>query len=232
VLDESAYDYNLQYGEYRIVIKPKSNVVGGPLFSVGIRIDGTVQNTIFTNYEMPSGRGSGDSLVFYYQVEPVSSIYPANGQPTANPQPTFTWDGLGLTADSYQFQLDRYYDFRSPIFSVTGLTPPQYHIPYSLGADSVFYWRIRPFTGGIPGNYTRTFAAYLLNYLCGDANGDASADIADAVYLIAYIFRGGPAPSPLAAGDANCEGTVDIADAVYLISYIFRGGPAPCEGCK
>jgi len=69
-------------------------------------------------------------------------------------------------------------------------------------------------------------------YVCGDANGDAAVDISDAVYLIAYIFSGGPAPNPLAAGDANCDAAVDISDAVYLIGYIFSGGPAPCNSCK
>jgi hypothetical protein len=69
-------------------------------------------------------------------------------------------------------------------------------------------------------------------YVCGDASGDASIDISDAVYLIAYIFSGGPAPYPLPAGDANCDSAVDISDAVYLIAYIFSGGPAPCAGCK
>lgn len=69
-------------------------------------------------------------------------------------------------------------------------------------------------------------------YLCGDGNDDAVVDIADAVYLINYIFRGGPAPNPLASGDGNCDSVVDIADAVYLISYIFRGGPQPYAGCK
>jgi hypothetical protein len=232
VLDESAYDYNLQYGEYRVVIASRANVPGDAAFNTGIRIDGTEQNTIFQQYAVPAG---GDSLVFYYQVEPIPSIYPANGHPTANPQPTFTWSGLvskGLAADSYEFQLDRYYDFRSPIFSVTGLTSPQYHIPHSLGADSVFYWRFRPVTGGTPGAYSRTFAAYLLNYLCGDANADAAVDISDAVYLIAYIFSGGSAPSPLLAGDANCDKAVDISDVVYLIAYIFSGGQAPCTTCK
>jgi hypothetical protein len=66
---------------------------------------------------------------------------------------------------------------------------------------------------------------------CGDANADATVDIADAVYLIAYIFSGGSAPSPLLAGDANCDSTVDISDAVYLIGYTLGGGPAPCAGC-
>jgi hypothetical protein len=70
------------------------------------------------------------------------------------------------------------------------------------------------------------------DYVCGDANADASVDISDAVYLIAYIFSGGSAPSPLIAGDASCDSAVDISDAVYLIAYIFSGGSAPCTGCK
>jgi hypothetical protein len=69
------------------------------------------------------------------------------------------------------------------------------------------------------------------SYVCGDANGDATADISDVVYLIAYIFSGGPPPNPLAAGNANCDSGIDISDAVYLIAYIFSGGPAPCAGC-
>jgi hypothetical protein len=62
----------------------------------------------------------------------------------------------------------------------------------------------------------------------GDANGDKTVNISDAVYLINYIFKSGPAPDPLEAGDANCDGNVNIADAVYLITYIFNGGPPPC----
>ena len=70
------------------------------------------------------------------------------------------------------------------------------------------------------------------DYACGDANRDGPVDISDAVYLIAYIFSGGAAPSPLLAGDANCDSAVDISDAVYLIAYIFSGGAPPCAGCK
>jgi M6 family metalloprotease-like protein len=66
------------------------------------------------------------------------------------------------------------------------------------------------------------------DYICGDASRDGSVDISDVVYLIAYIFSGGSAPSPLLAGDANHEGSVDISDVVYLIAYIFSGGSAPC----
>jgi len=66
---------------------------------------------------------------------------------------------------------------------------------------------------------------------CGDANSDGSIDISDVVYLIKYIFSGGPAPNPLSYGDANCDSAIDISDAAYLISYIFSGGSAPCAGC-
>ena len=69
-------------------------------------------------------------------------------------------------------------------------------------------------------------------YLCGDANNDAAVNIGDAVFIISYAFRDGPAPNPLIAAEANCDGAVNIGDAVYIISYAFRGGPAPCEGCK
>jgi hypothetical protein len=69
------------------------------------------------------------------------------------------------------------------------------------------------------------------SYVCGDANGDGFVDISDAVCLIAYIFSGGSAPSPLLAGDANCDAAVDISDVVYLIAYIFSGGQPPCAGC-
>lgn len=73
--------------------------------------------------------------------------------------------------------------------------------------------------------------------MCGDANssgGDPAVDIDDVVYLINYVFAGGPEPLPLEAGDANCAGDppIDIDDIVYLINYIFAGGPEPCAECK
>lgn len=67
--------------------------------------------------------------------------------------------------------------------------------------------------------------------MCGDANGDETINIADAVYIIDYVFRGGPPPDPLCVGDANGDGSVNVADAVHLINYIFKGGPAPVEDC-
>jgi len=68
----------------------------------------------------------------------------------------------------------------------------------------------------------------MLPYVCGDANGDEEINVADAVYMINYVFKGGSAPDPLESGDANCDGDDNVADAVYVINYVFKGGQAPC----
>jgi hypothetical protein len=66
-------------------------------------------------------------------------------------------------------------------------------------------------------------------FIYGDANGDGEVTVSDAVYLINYLYKGGPAPDPMDAGDADCDGDVDISDVIYIINYLFKGGPPP--GC-
>ncbi len=68
------------------------------------------------------------------------------------------------------------------------------------------------------------------SYMSGDPNADLIVNVSDAVYLVMYVFSGGPAPVPMESGDADCNAIVNISDAVYLITYIFSGGPAPCGG--
>jgi len=75
--------------------------------------------------------------------------------------------------------------------------------------------------------------AFVCDCLPGDANGDGQVNVGDAVYIISYVFKGGPAPTPYAAcsGDANGDCQCNVGDAVYTISYVFKGGPPPvsCE---
>ena len=70
-----------------------------------------------------------------------------------------------------------------------------------------------------------------VSYICGDADGSGTVDVDDVVYMINYVFAGGPAPDPLIVGDVDCSGDVDVDDVVYLIAYIFSGGPEPCADC-
>jgi hypothetical protein len=71
-----------------------------------------------------------------------------------------------------------------------------------------------------------------LNYVYGDANGDGAVTAGDVVYLIGYLYRGGPAPNPYEAGDPSGNCAVDAGDVVYLISYLYRNGEEPLEGCS
>ncbi|MEZ5359802.1 MAG: LamG-like jellyroll fold domain-containing protein [Candidatus Zixiibacteriota bacterium] len=75
------------------------------------------------------------------------------------------------------------------------------------------------------------FTSKLGRYVAGDANGDGTFNIGDAVYMVNYIFNGGPAPVNLDAGDANGDCSLNIGDPVYMINYIFKGGPPPQCGC-
>ncbi len=63
----------------------------------------------------------------------------------------------------------------------------------------------------------------------GDVNGDGIINVGDVVYLVSYLYKGGPAPDPSWVGDANSDGIVNIGDVVYLVSYLYRGGPPPCS---
>jgi len=77
-----------------------------------------------------------------------------------------------------------------------------------------------------PAGYSYELGEHV-EFVRGDANGDAVIDIGDAVYLLNYLFKGGNAPDPLLAGDANCDSDVDLEDVIYLLNYLFKGGPQP-----
>ena len=65
----------------------------------------------------------------------------------------------------------------------------------------------------------------------GNSNGDLAINILDITYVIAYLYKGGPAPTPymLCSGDPTCNCGVNILDITYLIAYLYKGGPAPCD---
>lgn len=61
----------------------------------------------------------------------------------------------------------------------------------------------------------------------GDVNGNGQANILDVIYLIDFLYKGGPAPTPypIFSGDLNCDCKVDILDVVRSILYLYK-----CKG--
>ncbi len=251
LLDERTMDYNLQYGEYTITyyLEPDASDSSGeePTYAGAIGIDGSQQATIFINYDNSGVAAKADtiyqadSLVFYYTVEEESSIQPPNGYPVVISRPVFDWSmqvsQLPPDDYTYHFQLDRYYDFRAPLFDSVGLIDPEFQPMYSLGNDSVYYWHYRVYDGTEWSEYSRTFAVLVTDLCClystGNVNSDPNGeiDINDAVYLIGYLLQGFPRPAVNAecnvAGNVNGDDSIDISDAVYLVNYVLKGGPLP-----
>lgn len=83
---------------------------------------------------------------------------------------------------------------------------------------------------GTPSSFTLTIgdddAPPLIDFVRGDTNADGAIGIADAIFLLTYLFSGGSA-SCLNALDANDDDGTDVADAISLLTYLFGGGAAP-----
>ncbi len=238
-LDDRTMDYNLEYGEYVIVADMEPEASDEGTMSIAIGINGSQQAISFLNYNASGNiKTLVDSLVFYYTVEEISSIQPPNGMPTDRSRPLFEWDRQVDTIaniEEYQIQLDRYYDFRNPIFDITGLLLPEYQPEVPLGNDSVFYWRYKYNDGNSWSDYSRTFAVYITGVCCfgftGNVNGDTQGvlDMSDITFLVDYLFLGGPHPPCSDASNVNGdpEGEINIIDLAFLVRYVFDGGAPP-----
>lgn len=71
-------------------------------------------------------------------------------------------------------------------------------------------------------------------FVRGDANESGDREIADAVFVLSFLFVGGRAPSCEKSADINGDEEVELSDAVYLLAFLFLGGlepPAPFPEC-
>jgi len=96
-------------------------------------------------------------------------------------------------------------------------------IPYKTSSESCRVKISDALSGYVYGESEHDFTIYLP----GDQNLDCIVDLGDVLYLIAYLYKNGPAPYPFVAGDVNCDGTIDLADVLYLIAYLYKNGPPP-----
>ncbi|MEM7261466.1 MAG: proprotein convertase P-domain-containing protein [Planctomycetota bacterium] len=67
------------------------------------------------------------------------------------------------------------------------------------------------------------------SFVRGDANDDATINVADGVFILTHLLIGGPEGNCPAALDVNGDGSRDISDVVALFAYSFSGGAPPAE---
>jgi len=89
------------------------------------------------------------------------------------------------------------------------------------------YWKVKAYNESVDRWSEEVWT--LVSAMYGDANADKNLTVSDAIYLINYLFKGGPAPVIYETGDCNCDTQVNVSDVIYLINYLFKGGPPP--GC-
>jgi hypothetical protein len=63
----------------------------------------------------------------------------------------------------------------------------------------------------------------------GDSNADGTLNITDGIYVLNYLFLGGPEPPCQESANANDDATLNITDGIYILNYLFLGGPQPAS---
>jgi hypothetical protein len=185
-------------------------------------------------YNDPDGSRNDMGRYFYANLPPASFdlLLPADQLDSSVwvLNPTFSWQGAvdPDTADLITYTLYIASDSQF-VFAAerTGIKQAEYTPDFDLVWSTRYWWKARATDGGgitVWSNSVFTFRTSVP----GDANDDASVNIAENVFLVNYIFMNGAAPEPMFVADSNCDGSINIADVVHLIIYIFSGGLAPC----
>lgn len=65
------------------------------------------------------------------------------------------------------------------------------------------------------------------HFLRGDANVSGVVEIADADYILNFLFKNGPLFQCEDAADVNADGVIDLNDPTHLLTFLFGGGNAP-----
>jgi len=183
---------------------------------------------------------TSDPLVFF--DSPIDSGYSVDNlvpSPPPNLQVAHAPGGIALNwGKVLDEDFDFFYIYRDTVSSFT-LSPGKRIKTTSdtTVVDSVseqgktYFYRATAvdFSGNEGPSSNEATAGPLCTDKAGDANGSGGApNLTDIIYLVNYVFKGGPAPSPLCQGDANGSGGApNLTDIIYLVNYVFKGGPAP-----
>ena len=64
-------------------------------------------------------------------------------------------------------------------------------------------------------------------FIRSDANGDGKVNITDGIFVLNFLFLGGPAPPCTDAADSDDSAALNLTDGIFTLNFLFLGGPAP-----
>jgi len=167
-------------------------------------------------------------------------LSPADSSTITDTMPEFSWSEVSPLSDAsngapvyYNLQVSSDSDFTPgpELLEYSNIYNTSYDIPDALPDHQTYYWRVKAIdeAGNESDWQENPFQFWLQVYLYGDVLGDGEVTVSDAVYLVNYVLKSGPAPVGSYTGDVNCNGETNVIDIVYLVNYLFRDGPEPCS---
>ena len=93
--------------------------------------------------------------------------------------------------------------------------------------DSADPFSAMPITEGFTVSFTPSGAPPGPRFVRGDANADGSINITDGVFVLNFLFIGGPEPRCTDAADSDDNGMLNITDGVAILNWLFLSGRTP-----
>ncbi len=194
--------------------------------------DSTVIVYLLTDAESVNLKAYSLEITFDRSIIRANDLDIVEGQLLSDSgEPTFFW--VGFSADSSKLYIDGAILGDGIVVSGSGILAVLTVHTIGFGSTDLAFTSIRARDGlNNPLIYDGVDGWIKVCQGVGDVNADNRINISDCVYLINWIFGGGPSPIPEPlVGDVNCTGFTNISDVVYILNYIFSSGPAPCGPC-
>lgn len=124
--------------------------------------------------------------------------------------PPYDWSGFVVTLpDGLNLSEDG-------TLSGTPLEPGEFQIGFRVS------------DGGEPRAEVTRSIPLAVKVLHGDVDGKTPITLSDLLFLVKYLYKGGPSPPESYLADTNCDGVTNIVDIIVEVNYLFQRGPMPC----